>query len=113
MDRRREERVMVALPVTLEQDKGVTHNVSESGVFFEFPSKQTRLKAGAAINFSLEFDDLRGGVLRLTKVSAQGEILRVESQKEKVGVAAAIKAYKFEPEKEKEKLGDRSTKTQD
>ena len=110
MDRRREERVMVALPVTLEQGKGVTRNVSESGVFFEFPSKQTRLTPGAMINFSMEFDDLRGGVLRLTKVSAQGEILRVESQTGKVGVAAAITEYKFEPEKE---VRDRSTKTQD
>jgi len=87
------------LPVTLEQGKGVTRNVSESGVFFEFPSKQTRLKQGAMISFSMEFDNLRGGVLRLTKVSAQGEILRVETQAENVGVAAVIKTYKFEPEK--------------
>ena len=99
MDRRHQERVVVALPVTLEHEKGVTRNVSETGVFFECSSKQTRLKPGAAISFSLEFDDLRGGVLRLTKVSAQGEILRVEPQSGKVGVAAAIKAYKFEPEK--------------
>ena len=105
MDRRHEERVVVALPVTLEQEKGVTRNVSESGVFFEFPSRQTKLVTGAAISFFLEFDDLRGGALRLTKVSAQGEILRVEPQAGKVGVAAAIKAYKFEPEK----LGDQST----
>jgi hypothetical protein len=98
VDRRRDERVVVALPVTLEQGKGVTHNVSESGVFFECPSKQTRLKPGAMINFSMEFDDLRGGVLRLTKVSAQGEILRVDKQAENVRVAAVINTYKFEPE---------------
>ena len=109
MDRRLEERVVVALPVTLEQEKGVTRNVSESGVFFEFPSRQTSLRPGAVISFSMEFDDTRGGALRLTKVSAQGKILRIEPQAGKVGIAAAIKAYKFEPEK----LGDQSTNRQD
>ena len=99
MDRRYEERVMVALPVTLEHEKGVTRNVSGSGVYFEFSSKQTNLIPGAAIRFSLELDDPRGETLRLNKVSALGEILRVEQHAEKVGVAAAIKAYKFEPEK--------------
>ena len=98
MDRRRDERVVVALPVTLEQEKGVTHNVSGSGAFFEFPSRQTSLTPGAAISFSMELDDPRGGALRLNKVSAKGEILRVEQHAEKVGVAAAITAYKFEPE---------------
>ena len=98
MDRRHEERVVVALPVILEHGKGVTRNVSESGVFFEFPSRQTSLTPGAAISFSLQFDDTRGGALRLTKVGAQGKILRIEPQAGKVGVAAAITAYKFEPE---------------
>ena len=99
MDRRLEERVMVALPVTLEQEKGVTRNVSGSGVFFEFSSKQTNLIPGTAISFSMELDDPRGGALRLNKVSAKGEILRVEQHEEKIGVAAAITAYKFEPER--------------
>ena len=99
MDRRREERVVVALPVTLEYERGVTRNVSGSGVFFECSSIPTGLTPGAAISFSMELDDPRGGALRLNKVSAKGEILRVEQHAEKVGVAAAITAYKFEPEK--------------
>ena len=98
MDRRREERILATLPVTFEQGKGVTRNVSGSGMFFECSSIPTSLTPGAVISFSLQFD-ARGGALKLTKVSAQGEILRVEPQAEKVGVAAAIKAYKFEPER--------------
>ena len=67
-------------------------------MFFECSSIPTGLTPGAAINFSMELDDPRGGALRLNKVSAKGEILRVEPQAGKVGVAAAIKAYKFETE---------------
>ena len=109
MDRRRQERVAVALPVTLKEGRGIARNVSGSGVYFECSSRPANLIPGAVINFFLELDDPRGGALRLNKVSAQGEILRVEPQAGKVGVAAAIKAYKFEPEK----LGDQSTKRQD
>ena len=99
MERRHEERVLVNLPVTLEHGQGVTRNVSGSGVFFECSSKQTSLTLGAVISFSLKLDDARKGALRVNKVSAQGEILRVEQHAEKVGVATAIKAYKFETEK--------------
>ncbi|MGH8712104.1 MAG: PilZ domain-containing protein [Burkholderiales bacterium] len=99
MERRHEERVLVNLPVTLEHVKGVTRNVSGSGVYLEFSSKQTNLIPGKAISFSLKLDDARKGALRVNKVSAQGEILRVEQYAEKIGVATAITAYKFEPEK--------------
>ena len=90
---------MVALPVTLEDGRGVTHNVSGSGVYFECSSRPANLIPGAAISLSLVLDDPRGGALRLNKVSAKGEILRVEQRAEKMEVAAAITAYKFEPEK--------------
>ena len=99
MERRHEERVLVNLPITLEHGKAVTRNVSGSGVFFECSSKQTSLTPGAVISFSMELDDPRGETLRLNKVSARGEILRVEQRAEKFGVATAITAYKFEPEK--------------
>ena len=99
MERRHEERILVNLPVTLEHGKGVTRNVSGSGVYFEFSSKQTNLIPGTAISFSMELDDPRGETLRLNKVSARGEILRVEQRAEKIGVATAITAYKFESEK--------------
>ena len=98
MDRRREERVGVALPVTLEHGKGLARNVSSSGVFFECSSKQTSFIPGAVISFSMQLDDSCSGALRVNKVSAQGEILRVEQRAEKVGVAAAITAYKLVPE---------------
>ena len=99
MERRHEERVLVNLPITLEHGKGVTRNVSGSGVFFECSSKPANLIPGAAISLSLVLDDPRGGALRLNKVSAKGVILRVEQRAEKMEVAAAITAYKFEPEK--------------
>ena len=98
MERRREERVGVALPVTLENAQGVARNVSGSGVFFECSSKQPSFIPGAVISFSMQLDDSCSGALRVNKVSAQGEILRVEQRAEKVGVAAVITAYKLVPE---------------
>ena len=98
MERRREELVGVALPVTLENAQGVARNVSGSGVFFECSSQQISFTPGAVINFSMQLDDSCRGALRVNKVSAQGEILRIEQRAGKVGVAAAITAYKLVPE---------------
>ena len=98
MERRREERVEVALPVTLEDGTGVTRNVSGSGVYFVCSSKPTNHLPGALISFSMQLDDSSSGALRVNKASAQGEILRVEQRAEKVGVAAVITAYKLVPE---------------
>ena len=98
MERRNEERILVTYPVTLEHGKGFTRNVSGSGVFFECSSKQTGLTPGAVISFSMQLDDSCRGALRVNKVSAQGEVIRVEQRAEKVGVAAVITAYKLVPE---------------
>ena len=98
MDRRHEERVEVALPVTLEDRIGFTRNVSGSGVYFVCSSRPTNLLPGALISFSMQLDDSCSGALRVNKASAQGKILRVEQGAQKVGVAAAITAYKLVPE---------------
>ena len=98
MDRRHEERVVVALPVTLKDATGVTRNVSGSGVYFVCSSRPANLMPGALISFSMQLDDSCSGALRVNNVSAQGEILRVEQRAEKTGVAAVITAYKIVPE---------------
>ena len=90
MDGRCEIRVPAVLPVTLEHGAGITRNVSASGLFFE---TDQLLTPGAAINFSLEFENARGGPLRL---KCEARIVRVEQQVGKIGVAAAITSSRFE-----------------
>ena len=90
MHARREQRVQAELNVNLEQGKGVTRDVSESGVYFETDLPFT---PGAPISFSFNFDDAPGGPLVL---KCEARIVRVEDRGGKTGVGATITSYKFE-----------------
>ena len=90
MTRRREERVSVARPVRLDRGTGVTKNISASGVFFETDVDFT---AGSKISFAIEIDGPQGKKLIL---KCQGEIVRVQREGSKVGVAASITASKVQ-----------------
>jgi len=48
-DKRREERVAVALPIFLADATGITRDVSASGIFFEI---NTRFAVGDPVNFA-------------------------------------------------------------
>ncbi len=92
LDRRRAERIPVALPVALENGQGVTRDVSASGVFFE---TALPLSPGNVINFSLELEHVDSiGPLRL---HCRGRILRVERHDGKLGVAVAITSQVLDP----------------
>ena len=86
----RAERYEATVPVSLEHGKGVTRNVSSSGVYFETDQAFT---AGSAVSFRLDFENAPGGPLRVT---CEGKIVRVEQRDGKLGVAATITDYKFE-----------------
>ena len=82
-DRRREERVEAAMPVSLGELEGVTCNVSASGMFFETSAV---LESGSEIGFSVEFDAPEGKrVLR-----CRGIILRTEVRDDRFGIAVRI-----------------------
>ena len=90
MPDRRDERIDATLAVVLEQGLGVTRNVSASGVYFETDAP---LAQGAALSFSLSFDDALGGPLLL---KCEAKIVRIEDRGGMLGVGASITNFKFE-----------------
>lgn len=81
--KRSPERVRVALPVQLETGKGLTRDISASGIYFE---TDVELVQGSPINLEVEFDS-SGGKLML---KAQGSVVRIEQLGGKIGVAVSI-----------------------
>lgn len=87
---RTEKRVSAVFPVNLEGGlTGLTRDVSASGIFFEADIENT---TGSLINFTLEFEGPSGGMT----LKCQAEVLRVEQQGSRIGVAAKIIDSKFE-----------------
>ena len=82
-EKRREERVAVKHLVDARNTKGMTHDISASGVFFELDAI---FVLGDLIDFVIEFG--KQGVNFILKCI--GEIVRVETRNGKVGVAVKI-----------------------
>ena len=80
-----------AFPVELENGKGITRNFSSSGIFFETDKSFT---PGQAIEFTvvLEYVDPS----RPVHLRCSGSIVRVEHNRQKMGIAVAISSYTFE-----------------
>jgi len=82
-DKRREERVAVALPIFLADATGITRDVSASGIFFEI---NTRFAVGDPVNFTVEFDAPDGKRL----LRCEGNIVRTEQRDDRTGVAIQV-----------------------
>jgi hypothetical protein len=82
-NRERASRVQSCLPVSVNGVKGVTRDISATGVFFEIDDNYS---AGSKIQFELQLDT-PGGPLRLV---CDGEVVRVVSEGGKSHVAARI-----------------------
>jgi hypothetical protein len=96
VERRRMPRYPLSVAVETEQGKGVTRDVSASGIYFETAELYT---AGAPIRFTLVFEHSNPAPLRL---SCAGEVRRVDANGASFGVAAtinaqSIKAHSIEP----------------
>ena len=83
IDKRREERVHVVMPVFLAGAIGSTNDVSASGMFFE---TCVSFSIGEPINFKVEFDAPGGRMM----LNCSGEIVRTEQRDERIGVAVRI-----------------------
>ena len=81
--RRGERRVLTALSVNLGNAKGVTRDVSASGIFFETDASYG---LGNLISFTVEFDAPGGKLL----LRCRGDIVRIEPRGTQVGVAVKI-----------------------
>lgn len=88
----RAERVSWKSPVNLGFAKGVTRDISTSGVFFETDTNFLRLSSW--MRFELELDTPDGRIL----LTCLGEIVRLEPCDKKVGVAVRIIESSAEPD---------------
>ena len=89
-NKRREERVSTALPVDLGTTKGITRDVSASGVYFEADATYT---LESEITFAVELDTPGGRMM----LKCEGEIVRIEPREARVGVAVKIIESTLEP----------------
>jgi len=89
-EKRKDERILTALPVNLETATGVTRDVSASGVFFEIDSNY---RLGSEIAFTVELDTPGGKMV----LKCEGEIVRIEPRGQRVGVAVRINQSTLEP----------------
>ena len=94
---RSEERVSMKVPVTLPGGlTGMTRDISASGIYFETDSEPA---GDSPLAFSVEFKNEVGVGMTLR---CRGQVLRVEHQGSRVGVAARILESKLEPGRAKE-----------
>jgi hypothetical protein len=84
-------RLKTKIPVAFAAGKGITRDVSTTGIYFETDQS---FKTGQPIMFTLNMEhiDASGAVL----MKCFGEIVRVEENGKKIGVAATISSYSFE-----------------
>jgi len=81
--RRTEERVPAALGVSVEGGRGVTRDVSASGLYFEIEGS---FKAGSPIDLAIDLELPSGPML----LCCHGSIVRVEERDGRAGVAVRI-----------------------
>jgi hypothetical protein len=90
-ERRKETRFRGKIPLILKKGTGVTRDFSTSGVYFETGQS---FSTGEPIEFCVILE--HSGLEPKVRLRCLGEIMRVEPMREKTGVAAAIKSYRFE-----------------
>jgi hypothetical protein len=71
------------LPVDMSGAKGLTRNISATGVYFETQGSQ---EPGSRVNFTVEVT-VRGEVLKLV---CEGEVVRVDRKNGVTGIAAKL-----------------------
>ncbi|NML45562.1 PilZ domain-containing protein [Ramlibacter sp. G-1-2-2] len=76
------------LPVRLDGERAVSHNISTNGIYFETDVPH---ELGALVNLTVEFQ-LYGQRHRLL---CEGKVVRVEAQGTRIGVAARLLAPLF------------------
>jgi hypothetical protein len=85
----------MALPVTFEDRDGETRDVSASGVYFSILNDPPyAVTPGTPIRLRLQLEHVDpGGPL---EVVCDGEVVRVEQDDRRAGIAVRIDSYQFE-----------------
>ena len=90
MNRRKSERIILDVPISVEDTIGTTRDISGSGIYF---TSEASFQVGGVIRFSLRLEHaLPNQPLR---IKCQGHVVRVEDLGEQHGVAATIDHYSY------------------
>lgn len=81
--RRKEERIVTALPVKLDEAMGLTRDVSAAGIYFEIDAA---CAVGSSISFAIELGSPTGKIM----LKCKGNIVRTEPRDNQLGVAVKI-----------------------
>ena len=90
LQKRATERIEVEVPVHLEKGSGISRNVSLSGIYF---LTDQVFQEGICFRFTIEFEFAIPG--RPIHLDCEARVLRVETQGEKMGVAARIEDFTY------------------
>ena len=86
-EKRSTERVAASFPVAQAKGKGITRDFSVTGIFFE---TEAHFEQGSTIDFIVDLDASAARHQRRRLLKYQGEIVRIEQQGTRVGVAVKI-----------------------
>ena len=89
-EKRASQRIHFEMPLYIGQEKLVTHDVSSDGIYF---LTDHHLSEGGDLSFSLDFDYALPG--KPIKLGFQGEVVRVDQNDGKFGIAAKINNLQY------------------
>ena len=89
------DRVKTVLPVNIDGIKGITRDVSSSGIFLELESP---VEPGKIVEFLVTLDSPSGDLV----MSCQGEVVRMEEFEKSYGIATKILSLELLPLLKKE-----------
>jgi len=90
IDRRRAHRFKGDIPVRLQEGTGITRDFSASGIYFY---TDHLLPVGESFEFTYTLDCL--GEAKPVYIHCTGNVLRVDQEPERYGVAARLTAHTF------------------
>ncbi|OGA53257.1 MAG: hypothetical protein A3F74_09350 [Betaproteobacteria bacterium RIFCSPLOWO2_12_FULL_62_58] len=88
--KRIEKRAYATWALDVGKAKGITHDISASGMFFEM---EASYRFEPSIDFEWDFDTPQGTMM----LKGQGTIVRIEPRGARVGVAVKIVESEIEP----------------
>jgi len=89
-EKRASQRIHLGVPVHIGQEESVTRDVSCTGIYF---LTDHQFVEGVHFEFSLDLAYALPG--KLVRLGCKGEVIRVETQDGKIGVAAKINNFQY------------------
>ncbi len=89
-EKRASQRIQTEVPVYIGQTKGMTRDVSWTGIYF---LTDQFFDHGGSFSFSLDLNYALPG--KPIKLDCQGEVIRIEQLGDKFGIAAKINDFQY------------------